>query len=488
MEQFLDEMDLLIKAAKGNEVKERVVGLRRKEIPRSLLARVARIAWRVNAPLFAIRLLHPVLHGSKSEPASASPAEKAEYGACLIRIGAHEEGMSILTSLDATANPEVFLFQAFGHIGVWEYSSAIPLLRRFLAEPGLNAYQRRIGETNLAASLVHERKAGEAELVLSNILTKNTKEEALVHGFALHLAAENAIYQAKWAEAEGFLDRAAQHLKDCDDRSVFFLRKWQTLLSLMQGGPSGAVLSSIHALKAQAKSLHHWESIRDLDSKIAVAQEDRSLFFKVYFGTPYQEYRDRIHLEMGGRIEIVETYLWQPAEEPGTCIDASTGAILGSESGLKMGRLPHQLFSILCSDLYRPLSLAAVHSKLYPQAYFDPESSPARVRSIKTALRGWLKENKVPLRISSANGFLRLVPYGAVSVKLRLKTENIDRKALLLEKVKEVFPTSPFSTREVGKVLQLSKMSVLRLLQNAKGEGAVFESGQGKRRRYSFAG
>ncbi len=479
-------MDLLVKQARGSEVKARVEALSKGDVPRQLLCKTARLALRVGAPMQAAHLLFPVVRGSAMLPPSADDKEKIEYALALIRLGARPEGMALLSKLSPKSNPEVLLFQAFGFFSGWDYAAAIPLLKEYLQSTSLSPYQCRIGQTNLAASLVHERRHQEAEGVLSSLLIDKVDEERFLHGFVLHLACENAIYQSKWKEAESFLKRARECLKHSDKLMVFFLKKWQVVLDCLRERSSPKQIAAVLELRTEAERLKHWESIRDCDRLLALVQENQELFLKVYFGSPYESFRKQMLVDGAFPDKLPESYLWTPGDETGTVIDSSAGAVVGSKSGLRMGRLPHRLFSVICGDLYRPFSIGAIHSELYPRTHFDPESSPAKIHVVKTTLRAWFKNNRIPLEISSMRGFLHLKAMGPVSVRL-YERQNTDRKSLLLQKIKEQFRAQSFSARAVTNVVDLSKRSVIRLLSDAKSEGLVTEFGRGKLRRYLFA-
>ena len=168
----IEEMDQAIRAGKASHVPTLVRKLSQSKIRREDRAPLAAIAWRVNLPFIGVKLLNPLVRPTSKKPVNPTPFEKEEYGVSLIKVGAIEEGRKILEDLEPAAQPRSLLYRAFAHIAQWEYQQSIPLLEQYLGQSNLENYPRLVGEANLAAALVYERKFTASERLLKRFVKK----------------------------------------------------------------------------------------------------------------------------------------------------------------------------------------------------------------------------------------------------------------------------------------------------------------------------
>ena len=163
---------------------------------------LAAVARRAGLPYLTLRLLAPFVRPPPRHSVQASEAEKAEYAAALVRVGASREAMGLLGELNGKAVPQVFLYKAHAHITQWEYSLAIPMLQNYL-KASLDDYQRIVGKVNLASAFVHERAYPEAEPLLIE-LEAQTRKLGLssLHGNTLERLAELEIQRRRFKDAE----------------------------------------------------------------------------------------------------------------------------------------------------------------------------------------------------------------------------------------------------------------------------------------------
>ena len=348
------QIDTLIRMGRGSEALPIFHTMLSKLPPRDLVASVARLAWRIGDPISGIRLLGPYVRPKARTRVSATQQEKAEYAACLIRFGIRNEALFILAEVDRNKVPSVLLYTAFALISRWDYRQAIPLLTHYLKLPHIDPYNRFVAKTNLAAALVYEREFPKADFLLRDITYElSLRRHNLLLGFIWELSAVHLIYQSKFSEAERFLDRAAHLLKETTTLGEFFVRKWKTILAIMRDG-TGENFEALNQIRTEAVKLGHWETLRDCDRFEAIRKKDRNLFLRLYFGTPFESFRERLIRDFGNVAKIPETYDWRLGRmrRKTPILDLSDSSL--DTQGLKSGQRLHRLLISLSRDFYRP--------------------------------------------------------------------------------------------------------------------------------------
>jgi hypothetical protein len=442
----------------------------------------------------ALRVLNPIVRPSARKQGNPTGEEKAEYAASLTRAGAVSEALTILETIDPTAVPTALLYESFALVTQWRYTETIPLLERYLASKGLSDYQRLVGQVNLAAAMVAERRHEDARPML-DALAEETRRLglSLLHGNSLELSAQNAILAKRWRDAEAFLGRAEAALAKSGGLDELFVRKWRAVLSLLRDGGAIAV-AALEYVRGEALARRHWETTRECDLFLAIGCRDEKLALALYFGTPYPAYRARIQVELGGRLQLPETYEWDLADprwgQPSvqhrktTQIDLLVRA--GDKgNGFKAGQLLHRLLLFLSRDFYRPARVASIHAEVYPDEYFNPVSSPTRVHQIVKRLKQSLERAAVPIAIVEDQGTYRL----RATTPCRLLLPGIAPKSradALLDRLKARAGDREFSATEAAAWLSLSPRTTLRLLTAAVSSGACRRTGAASAVRYRF--
>ncbi len=93
MDKLLASFDKQIRAGQGKTVRKILESTPKKKIPRAQLAQWAWLAWRVGAPDLGIAWLNGIVRPKARSPVAATPRERAEYAACLTRLGALGEAL-----------------------------------------------------------------------------------------------------------------------------------------------------------------------------------------------------------------------------------------------------------------------------------------------------------------------------------------------------------------------------------------------------------
>lgn len=470
----------LIRRGKTTTARNEVQRIARGKVPRAEVAELAAFARRVALPDLALKLLYPIVRPASRTIAQPTPKEQAEYAAALVRAGGLEEAIELLKRLEREDLPETLLYGAFARIGQWNYSEAIPLLEKYLAKVA-DDYSRDVAETNLAAALVHERQ-WEKAIPLLERLEKHFSEKALplLYGNVMKQKAEAFFLQKDWPAAEKAIEKARLALPDPNSRDAFFVRKWEIFMALFRQGASAKNLKRLQGYREEARKKEHWETLRDCDRAQAVVTSNEALFLKLYVGTPYDGFRFWLEKDFGRSAKLPEYFDWNFGEE-------STSKKRLSLEGLDYSQAEVRLLRILCGDFYRPFLSATLHTRLFPDEFYSPQSSPGRIRTQASRLRDWLRKGKFPLVVGSHDNSYQLSARGKLTVRIPTTTRAHSREENELDRLKRQWPTEEFRVGDAAEFLGLSSRSCQRLLDPALQAGKLVRLGAGRNTRYRFA-
>lgn len=471
----LDHIDELLRSGQAGEAQRLLLAhkSRLRRLPDR--ARLAALFRRAGLAGEALRLLVHRVRPAGRRAKLANPEERLEYAAALIAYGAPREAQSLLRELDPQQVPETSLQRAFALFREWDYAAAIPQLEEFVRAPGLPEYRRRVGEINLAAAYVHERRATRASSLLAKLL-KETEREAnwRLHANALELSAQAAIDAEAWKEAHAHLSRAERLLADGQGGDALYVRKWRAILALRQSG-TRADRTRAERVQHAARRDRDWETVRDLDRELGLAGKQTARLQQLSFGTPHVAYRARLELEMLEReisVELDATFAWKI----GTGSPQATLDLRGIAPGLKPGQVVHRVLAALASDFYAPLSPVALFERLHPDRYFNVFSSTNLVHRSILRTRKWLASQLRELRIELVGGAYRLAATEGCAVTIQLASSGPHAGG--------VFPEGRFVAREYEKLTGQSRRQAQRNLADAVTAGYLKRLGRGKATRY----
>ena len=243
------------------------------------------------------------------------------------------------------------------------------------------------------------------------------------------------------------------------------------------------------ALKEAKKNSHlkkHWEAARYCDLVEGLTLRDEKLLSHLYFGTPYTGFRSYLESEFGRAPALPNEYFWQPrgAKGVGVTFDLFKGTLDNGKASLKVGQTLHRLLVCLCSDFYRPLRIATIHSEIFPNAAYHPTSSPTRVHQVIKRLRQWVESEQVPLLLESEVGVYQLVGTGPCRIRISDNNGSKDQAQLVSPQIQDCFGDKPFSSAEVATAFKLSPRSARRVLSKLVSTGLLESFGSGTSTRY----
>lgn len=487
--QFIESADLSIRQGRPQMVRLQLSKIyenrHRDPIPRPYLAILGGLCRRSELPYLALRILNPWVRPKARSAEVASFEEKAEYGASLAQVGATRESLQILDSLDGTQVPQALLFGAFARFSVWDYESSVSLLKRYCAHPRVSAYQRLTGEVNLCAALVLTEKWDETFSLLESVLEKTQRgNHLLLQGNALGILAQLEITRGNLYRAKDRLETAEAALSQVEGAESLIIQKWKAILALKEG--RGTHLLS--RVRESAFNIKDWETLRDCDFHQANFTRDLRRAKKVYFGTPFPDYRMRALKTWGDSLLSRSYFDWAPIKIPqGEYDTIHDSQVLQA----KPGQIVHRLFKILVSDFYKPYTLARIHSDLFPNRHFNPHSSPTLIHQAIRRLKIQLKHSSAPIQIVEKNGFYSTQVTKPCKIRVMLPVSNnaeaIEiRLSAVVDTLQQHFGRRKwgFSRRDAEKVLDISARSVNVYLTRACEMGWVTAQGNVRGRRY----
>ncbi len=435
----------------------------------------AQIARRLGAPELIILWLSAVVRSEKILAVPATPNEKAIYGLALLRLGAFREAEQILSEVDPEDDPQVYFYRASLNINQWNYRKAIPDLKRYIKHPDVIAYSRLVGRLNLCAALATHKNFKQTERLFSQLMRKLRQQNLpLLIGNLLEIRSQWLIGQNCLDEALKDLAEAEELLKKADQRSLLYIDKWKLIIKLRTAKDKtkdkNRVLSEMENLKARATQLKNWETIRDCDLHRAVIMNDQNLILRVYWGSQSPAYKKRA-AELFGSMVFQKSFIWKSNPQSG-------GPIIDLVSAAPT-RLLQKLFFILSRDLYQPLRITEIIDQLYPEEYYHPVASPARLHRLIARARQWLRKRNYPVAVAAFRNAYQLTFIFDCQLKLSETLEDFERLELPVVTRNEFFKANEWA-KELNISSRTARLHILKLVK----EGKIEAVGHGPRTKY----
>lgn len=479
----------LIRVGRFAEVRKLLVDVKLRRVPREHVLAIANLARRSGQPQKTLEILWPVVGPDRPASVQPTPDEQGEYAVALLALGSYQEAISILEKAIPLA-PHLNLYLGFAHMTQWDYVRAIACFERFLELEGHPAYRTLLAQVNLGASLVALGDSSAWPLLREIVATAKSNGWKLFYKNGLELSAQLACQERNWKNAESFLEKIEEDA--APNKNDLFVMKWRALIELYSSDGSRKSLERLALARKKAVEIGHWETVRDCDYHKALVTKNKTLFLKVYFGSPFTSYRRRMEDKAKGWIEIPRRFVWSPdGQKPKRVFDLQNGRELGSEVALKPGKALHRVLRVLTADFYRPLLLGSIHARVFHDEHFNPESGSLRVHKAVSRLRDWLAANEIPIEIVSSAGGFRLRARGSYGFLISLTEENAPENRLdfqiLIDRLKSNWPTGGFSSTHAAEWLEISERLARDLLRWGVTHGRLKRTGSGRATRYFFA-
>jgi tetratricopeptide (TPR) repeat protein len=445
------------------------------------------LARRAGLPKLSLRLLAPICRPTIPLARASTVSEWVTYAAALTRVGAVTEALVIFDTVEANIETEkdraeLLLYRSFAYFAQWNYAASIPELKKYTRLPGVSPYQRLVGQTNLASAYIVEGHTEDAESVLNELLVvTKAHQHRLLYGVSEELAAQLATVRGDYGRARAYLECATQALAKTDGDALFFVQKWQAVLTALSSGEIDALLECM----AVATQRRHWETVRQCDFYCALATGQERIYRRVHFGTPFPAYRKQMRLQMLAKFgdknpicDLPHEFVFSPdsIKSPLLYMDLHS-------TGLKDGQMLQRALEILASDFYKPISIGQLFSELCVDEFFSLDSSPQRIFRTISRLREWLVQKKIPLKILACHGSFRIQVPPEYGLLVRLEKYKQPQVESDLQRLKQRWPYQSFTSTQAS---QLLGRQILATLKDAVSKKVAFQSGEHRATRYRF--
>ncbi|MCC7440807.1 MAG: hypothetical protein IT285_04190 [Bdellovibrionales bacterium] len=489
----LGKIKELVRASRLAEAREALEGLRAgRKLRRRDLASAARLAMMALSPELALRILSPAVRGRGRAP---TEREKVEYAIALSASGADAEALKLLSGVNATQEPRVFRPVAFIHFKRWSWSEAIPVIEQALAAP------RLVGGPRVVARLFREtaRLHGEGDAAGAAPRLESLAIEARASGFPM-LALDGLFLAAQAFHLAGDSTGFAKAARRVDEHFETIGRRefglgwecWKRFEALRLAKGHRAETAAIRAellelrRRLRADLPHSARVLRSVEFYEGRLAGDSELLSRVYFGSPYPALRARIEAIPGWTPppEWEQRIGQGPERGEPAALDLRGPARLGS-SGVDA------VLRALFADLYGEPGVVELHERLFPGEYYNPGSSPKRVRQALVRTAQWCRKKGVPLAWAWRKGKLQVgaarplrirLPDPGVSLGPRPGIEAVQR----IEGLRAKVSSRDFSAEEAAGFLKVSLSTATRLLRLAAEAGGLSRSGSRRGTRYRF--
>lgn len=468
----------MIKSGNVNQAMNLISDLVISQVPRSARHGLAKCCRRIGLIGTGLRLLHPIIRGHKilDEPALAN--EVCEYGALLARNGSVHEALELLKNVDSISAPDALLYQGQCHILNWDYSQAVEYFERFLTSSG-DEYSKIIARVNLISGYIVLSRLKEATETL-----KETFKLAQQAGATRLLAncyelwGQVYFWQNDFSNARRMLKRASEIFNNAQSFDQLLILKTESIMAALEEN-SLAPLSQFRSLAMQRR---YWEGMREADLFMLQVAPNQSQLDHLIFGTPRVAYRHRIENLVGASAN--QSYVL--GSHSGPQLNLQTGLVSGVKS-LPLGKQIHQVISTLNRDFYAPINMGTLFYELYPNEYFDIDSSPFRIRQAILRTRQWLDHNKIPAAIKQSQGAYRFLITGEFGVRLQLDCQSVNPTIVRWQQLKErLSPGIPFTSEQICHQMGWSRTTFRRLADWACENQHLRRSGVGKATTYQI--
>ena len=484
-EEIIADLDALTKEGKRFQVLRQLNSLMKTGPDKKLRTQLARLANRNQAYVLALRLLHPVVRDDreKIEPATAEALNI--YATSLMWIGALDESQKCLQRIKGST--EALLTQAFVFFAQWDYQKSVPVLLKYIYSSQTTVYQKLVGRINLLAAYIAFGSVDQAKAIFEPLIIElgTNVSYRLLYGNCLELRAQISILEKNYEQALEFLNVSEKVLIEQAGRYLLYVNKWKAVAQLGLRPDDRSAQDELLNVKAEAVRLKNWETIRDCDFHFARLQNNQSVMQRILLATPYKGYRERV--EKLFAIKILPTRQFEFC--PNQILDQveRVGLNLNSISESEFfNSTSWPLIQLMTKDGYRPPRMGDVFHTLYAGEYFDPFTSPQRVRNSVFRFNDWAEAVGCEFRIKIIKGDFKLVGPAGLGITSTQRSRPLDSWQGALFYFKKQNQSRSFSSSDLAHALGFSQRSAVLLLKKALGSKKIEKLGSGRNCRYIF--
>lgn len=461
---------------------------------------LAHLYRRARLPDRAVMLLRPFVRPSSKKTYVASDQEKLAYAAALTLLDSTKECHKLLQTVENQNLSEFLLFQAFNLIREWDYAGATRSLEAYIQQEE-DEYKKAIGSINLLQCYLFCEALDRAQQLIESktvesFLIQQSKFRLL--GNFYELSAQFHFQKQNWELAEQALAKAQKYSQQNKSVDELFVNKWKLLVDMQKGADRQDIKVRWLDMRQKAYALAHFETARDLDYHYSLSVKDEDILRHVYWGTPFNSYREKILKTFASRhsseLPIGNGYarpvfvnheqlpfFLNTSEMPLFDLDTFNGdARFSRESLLK------KLFASLNADFYKVASPYFIFESVYEDEFFNPESSPLKVRQLVFRAKELLKESDAPVSIHFGERGYWLEPLAAdcVMIAAHGQLSGGSRHENILSVIRAKFSGETFKTKELLEEVSISQRALADVLKEIIEDGNLEKIGSGPKTTY----
>ncbi len=462
-QNFLDQIDTLIKNYDIESAKGLLGKLVIKDVPTNKRAPLARLARRAGDFSLGVKLLNDNVF-NRPQP---DPQDLLEYIGCIRRLGLIHQSLQLLSriepSIDASIN------EAFCRIQLWDYKAASEVLGQLLDRPDLSPTQKNIVDINYIASLEAIDDLDQAGKLLDRFLPEVKESYPHLYLNGLNLKGKVEFKRGEYDQCIKTLTEALESGGEKNFHYSLLVQKWLWLAKLYSGQQSPQDKDFKEFMQNVRKN-KVWEILRDLDWRVGKLTSNEKLVNHSYFGSPFEPFKKMIREETGQKFN--RTYTRQGRAESS---DEAFDFMNAKSKAFPFGKDIHRLLLILCSDFYQPWTVFRIFTYLYPREIYDPSQSQNKVYRLIGRLEKVLKTINLQECLESTPEGYRLRPHERENFLIFDKMVFGSRESLMSYKLRLSGMENSFDAQDVRDALNLSQSQMYRVL-NSLQEGGFIEN------------
>lgn len=485
-DELISQIDNLLKSGDINNARLALEEITVSKVPERLSLKLSDLFIRCGLPKDAVKVLYPILF----ETNDISEREKylPTYALALQQMGAYNEAFKTFEKIDFNKNIQANLYYAVALFSKWDYAGAIPYLENYLKDGDITPYQKLVGQTNLAQAFLITGAIEKAEAELNTLLETTKKNKYyLLYANALEIKSQMLLVQKKYGEVNEILKEAISMLSEFPSRYKLLTDLWAAIAELGTNPTSKSAMTQFTNLRRDAVGQQRWPIVRECDFYLAIVENDNDLFLKVYFGTPFPQYRERLKFLFGKPVEMPGAYRWKGIEktvpEEKTLkvlegVDTYTGA------KLKRAQVPHKLLQALTSDFYVNFRVETLFSILFPEENYNPMSSDNRIHQAVKRLQTWFDENEIPIDIRFKNDGYRFFFVEPYAVEVQLGYDQAINLDIGQEILKFLEKNEAATARELSQKLKIPVRTMYRKIDELLNDNTITTQRVGREVKY----
>lgn len=432
-----------------------------------------------------IKVLHSL---ARDERASENrDLAQIEYATALTFLGLTAEAENIFLSLDKNKYPNVLAQLSTLYTLNWDYDSSVQNLENYFKlklsssrHTSNDDYFNIIAEINLNISyaFVRPEKINIDRIyeIKEIVQQKNYK---LLNAVTTQILGRYLTSQTEHANAERVFQTGLNTLKGQKTFDFLYLKKWQLINALESKRMGSKPLLELALLKKYAYNLKDYETVRECDYYHSLYSKNKKLHTYCFVGSPFLHYKRKFKSDLIEEKTLFQfnpentRYEFKMTQDTKLDLDLIISEYISkNNTQLKKNKNLSLLLQSLTNDFYRPKTIHRLFTDLFPDQYWNPQSSPNLIRQIIFRFRHWAKANHTNLKITenSKNYFLNSEDHKIVFIKNRdfnsVMSMNLNSREFTLAEFRQRTGLSQRSAER--KIAELKKQGQIKTIGHTR--------------------